>query len=761
MAEPAHSNGACGVPDSRRNRTRRCSAPLLAVLLLLPAVLLQLPAAPQAGAQPSGSRTVDVSVDSITPSVPSPGDTVTVSGTLTNDSKAKITETRLALRVSGPLTSRSAVTHAASRSGYDPALDGAEIGGRGTEEMGALAPGVSHPFQLSIPVGDLPLATEGVYQLGVSVSGRARDVGYEQVLGIEHTFLPWHPGQRDNKTQLTFIWPLVAPPKLTARTGPDEAQTPVLAGDELLRELEPGGRLQQQLMLGKDLPVTWVIDPDLLASVHAMTERYRVRTEDGGTVAGKGQETARRWLDELQDTVRDREVVALPFGDTDVASLAHRGRKFPGIQRQLAKAVELGETTVESILHVQPETDVSWPVEGAIDPRIVKTAASAGATTILTRSDSLRDTGLYYTPTAARPIGGGRTAVVTDAQLSKVFESDMSKAENYTLGIQHFLSQTLVITLQQPNSQRSIVVAPQRTPSIGQTQAMAASIDGLAGKNPWMSPLNLSDAAAADPDPAANRDVPGAGAYPKTLRRQEIPVAALRSIRDTREKVADFAEILSETSRVKVPFGNALLRELSTQWRGRPERAAHFRESVRDYLDEITHEVELIEKSDLTLSGNSGTLPVTVRNNLVQDVQGLELRLTSDFPRRLDIEEGSQLIEVAGGHSTTVKFTANARASGPVDVTAQLYTPDGEPFGEKKTFRVDVTSITSTVLLVIGAGILLLVLAGVRMYTQRKNAARREAEGDGAAEGDEDVAGGDDTGAESGASRESSERVDR
>jgi hypothetical protein len=64
-------------------------------------------------------------------------------------------------------------------------------------------------------------------------------------------------------------------------------------------------------------------------------------------------------------------------------------------------------------------------------------------------------------------------------------------------------------------------------------------------------------------------------------------------------------------------------------------------------------------------------------------------------------------------------------------VIAQLYTQDGQVYGAPVTFDVKVTEITATVMLVIGGGVLLLVLAGFRMYTQRKRAAARQAEEDG------------------------------
>ncbi|WP_326800292.1 DUF6049 family protein [Streptomyces sp. NBC_01808] len=746
--------GSPGGLPARPPAHRRLLTALLLVALLLPAALVQVPTAGTAHAQPSGSRSVNVSVDYLNPSVPSGGDDLTVSGKVTNKTDAKITDPHVSLRLSGPLTSRSEVTQASERTGWLSDYDGAEIDGPGTEELKTLAPGMSRDFSITIPVNRLPLDAPGVYQLAVSLSGTSADAGYEQVLGIEHTFLPWQPDDLSTKTRLTFVWPVIATPQLTARTEAeaDEQQTPVLASDRLLEQMEPGGRLQQMVALGEELPVTWVIDPDLLATASAMTEAYNVVDEDGETVPGKGQDTARQWLADLQNAVKGREVVALPFGDPDLAAIAHRGRKVPGTLDQLGDATTLAQKTVGSVLHLEPETDLAWPAEGAIDKRIVGVAGAAGAQWVLARSDSMTESGLSYTPTAARPIGGGRTALVADAQLSRAFEGDMSRAETYSLAIQEYLAQTLVTTLQQPNLQRSIVVAPQRTPTLGQVQAMAEALGDL-DTSTWMTPLNLSSAAVEPADPGANRAVPSTGAYPKKLRKQEIPREAFERILDTRQHLDNFSVILDNSLRVTVPFGNALLREMSTQWRGRKTEAEAFRREVQGYLEDLTSQVQLIDKSDLTLSGNSGTIPVTVQNNLLQNVRGLELRLTSDVPSRLRIEEERQSIEVAGGHSTSVKFEASARASGPVTITAQLYTADGRPFGAEKTFQVEVTSITSTVLLVIGAGILLLVLAGVRMYSQRKRAARTaeagdeaDEEADGNGEEDENGDGGGGTG---------------
>ena len=739
MAQAADFQGTSASPARRwlrRTGVLLAGAPLLAGLL-------QLPASPSADAvertavaDATGSKTVDVSLDSLSPSVPSDGDTLTVSGRITNKGKQSVTDAQVGLRVGPTMNGRSSIDTAAKNNPYA----GSEVGGSYVQDFAKLEPGVQQSFSLSVPVDDLELGADGVYQLGVTLTGETAAQPYERILGIERTFLPWQPDAAETKTRTTYLWPLISTPHMTAETGSNEQQTPVFKDDDLAAELAPGGRLQQLLTLGKELDVTWVIDPDLLASVVAMTSGYEIQTGAETTTAGTHQAVAKQWLAELEKAVEGKEVVALPFADPDLASLAHKGTKVAGSLSHLKDATEVAATTVESILHVTPSTDYAWPTNGAIDPSIVKVATSAGADTVISRSDSLKETGgLSYTPSAARPIGGGTTAVVADARLSTAFQGDMAVAGNSTLAVQKFLAQTLMITLQQPGRQRSIVVAPQRMPSASQAQTMAQALTALQGGN-WSQSAELSAATEAKPDPGATTRVPSA--YPSSLRKQELPPETFERIEITQQKLDKFRVILTDESRVVTPFGRALNRAMSASWRGHEAEEVVYRYGVDAYIDELTEQVALIEKSEAKLSGRSATIPITVQNNLVQGVDHLVLRLTSEQPSRLRIGERAyreQQVEVSGGHSQSVKFTANGRANGRYGVIAQLYTEDGQRYGESIKFDVSVTEITPTVMLVIAGGVLLLVLAGFRMYTQRKRAAARQAE-EGLDEGAEDGA---------------------
>lgn len=724
MAEAADFQGMS--PSPARRWLRRAGALLAGAPLL--AGLFQLPAATPAQAAESGS--VSVAVDTLSPSVPTDGDTLTVSGTVTNNGKQAVTDAHVGLRVGPELTTRSSIDTTAKSSTDVQASTAPEIGGKYVEKFSKLTPGVAQSFSISVPADELDLGGNGVYQFAVSLSGQTSAQPWEQVLGIQRTFLPWQSDEADTTTKTTYLWPLISTVHMTVETGSNEQQTPVFLNDDLAEEIAPGGRLDQMLSLGEDLDVTWVIDPDLLASVDAMTKSYRVQGEGDATTAGTHQEVAKDWLARLQKAVADKEVVALPFADPDLASLAHNGTSVTGSLSHLDEATDVAATTVKTVLHVTPSTDFAWPVNGAVDPSIVKVATSAGADKVIARSDSLQETGgLPYTPSAARPIGGGTTAVVADARMSTAFQGDLTKASAATLAVQQFLAQSLALNLQ-TDKQRSIVVAPQRMPTASQAKAMAEALTALQGGN-WSQTQKLTTAAAAKPDSGATTKVPSTSAYSSSLRKQELPKSAFEQIASTQDKLDNFKVILSDESRVVTPFGRAMNREMSTSWRGRSTEAGSFRDDVEAYLDGLTDQVSLIDKSETKLSGRSATIPVTVQNNLVQGVDHLVLRLTSLSPKRLEIGGASyyeQPVEVSGGHSQTVKFTTTANANGKATVIAQLFTEDGQAYGAPVRFDVKVTEFTATVMLVIGGGVLLLVLAGFRMYTQRKRAAAREAE---------------------------------
>ncbi|WP_107415671.1 DUF6049 family protein [Actinacidiphila paucisporea] len=749
VGEAAQSPGK--PPSSARRRAARVLA-LVAGTTLLTGLLQAVGAAPSQAA-PSGSRTASVSVNLLTPRIPVKGETLTITGQLANDGKSAITDAHVGLRMpwGGALSTRSSIKNAASRTGYSNADDGDEIPGH-TSTVPDIPAGGHVAYTLTVPVSALDLSDPGVYQLGVALDGRTKADPTTHVVGIKRTFLPWYGDavtSSTKQTRINYLWPLTDRSHIAPRGDTDSQVSPIFLDDDLVAELSPGGRLRQMVDLARNLPVTWVVDPDLLATVEFMTKGYRVAGPGGDvtkTTPGTGGAVARQWLNDLKGAVAGEQVIALPFGDTDIASLAHRGRSVPGAVTHLKTGVALGLTTTETIFGGSQTADVAWPVDGAVDPSIVAVARAGGAKRIIARSDTFSEgDGLSYTPNAARSIGGGTTAVVADATLSTAFTGALADQQQTNLAVQSFVAQTLMITMEAPEQQRSVLVAPQRMPTVAQAQAMAQAIHETTTA-PWISPVDFDDVAKAHPDARANRKVPSAKAYPSGLRKQELSTDAFQWIQNVQGNLNDFVVILTQQNRVTVPFRNAVLRSMSTSWRGDLSGAKAYRDSIGLYLTDLIDAVHIIPKTTLTLSGRSGTIPVTVKNELGQPVKGLVLRLTSSANIRLEIKEANQPITIEGGRTRTLKFQTTASANGTVGIIAHLYTDNGRLYGGSVPFEVHINKVADQVMLIIGAGLLLLVLAGVRIYRQRKRQAAGDSGADDDGDADDDEAGGTDPG---------------
>lgn len=749
------------LPAAPRRRLPRFTA-LLAGATLLAGLLQAVQATGSQAQSATGSRTASVTLTGLEPRLPGKGDTITVSGTVTNNSRSAITDSHIGVRIGsgGPLTTRSAMKAASTRTGYSQAFDGQEIDGH-TSKLATVPAGASAAFTLRVPVSAFGLGQTGVYQLGVTLDGQTSAERWQHVLGIKRTFLPWYDTTQTpqpSQTRISYLWPLTDRPHMAARGDTDSQQSPIFLDDGLAAELKPGGRLWTMVSVAQKLQVTWVIDPDLLASVDAMAKSYRVAGPGGDvtrTTPGTGTMYANQWLNALKRALSGDQVVALPFGDTDIASVAHQGRNVPGTVGHLKTAESLGVMTVDTVLGAttvktlqggKVTSDVAWPVDGATDASIVSVARSGGAKDIIARSDNFPDNSLPYTPSAARSLGGGTRAVVADAALSTAFSGDMANAQSVNLAIQDFVAQTLLITMQAPAKQRTLLVAPQRMPTVQQATAMAKAITMTDG-SPWAATVPFDTAAHTRPDTRAEHKVASASAYPASLRKQELTHRDFMQTWSTQRTLNDFVVILTRKDRVTVPFGNAVLRSMSAEWRGHRGPGDDFRNSIGGYLQDLIGAVHIIDKTTtLTLSGRSGTIPVTVKNDLGQPITNLVLKLTSSQTIRLEIHNPEQPISIEGGHTRTLKFRTTASANGPAHLVAGLYTQNGVVYpGQSVAFDVNITKVTDLVMLIIAAGLLLLVLAGVRIYRQRKRQAAAESgDGDPGADGHADATSGGD-----------------
>ena len=85
--------------------------------------------------------------------------------------------------------------------------------------------------------------------------------------------------------------------------------------DDLAQELTPSGRLGQLVFTPLSTSKIWVIDPALIDEVIAMSGEYKLATD----APPAGKEIAIAWLAQLKKSTAANDVVALPYGNPDIA----------------------------------------------------------------------------------------------------------------------------------------------------------------------------------------------------------------------------------------------------------------------------------------------------------------------------------------------------------------------------------------------------------------------------------------------------------
>jgi hypothetical protein len=699
----------------------------LAVLVLLvgPAVLV--------GAGPAAaSGGLSVTVGTLTPAVGTSGSTLQVAGAVTNRGSQVVHKVSIRLRMSqGALGSRSEL--AAVAAGEVTSRDGTVVV---EAPLGDLAPGGSEPFDLRQALADVPALTGfGVYVLGIEVVGtRGAQTGR---LDITRTLLPWVPASPGlSPTGFSWLWPLVgAPVRLADGT---------FADDSLAAALAPGGRLDRLLAAGTRLDqdgaaVTWALDPELVESVGDMADGYRVRTPAGGTVPGGGAGLAQRWLADLRSATEGADVLALPYGDVDVAALVHQD-----MPSDVARARTAGAAALAGILPaVSTVDDLAWPADGYLDRAGLATLVRSGVSSVVLDGRALPPTiDLSYTPSGRAQVssGAGRVkALLADPGLADLLGSGArARGSDGVLAAQRVVAETAMIASELPGggTPRTIVAMPPRRWDPSQE-----FLDQLApvASAPWAAPMSLRALAETAP-PEVDR---GPLHYPAAERRVELPGAYLKGIADMKDSISNFAAVLTDKTQMVPGLQASVLRLESTYWRGRVDNAGNRKAREQTYLGALKRKV-YVQGGSFTFGSHSGTIPVTVVNELPQQVV-VDLRLEPQTPRlRLDPVDTRP---IGPNQKVQVEVRAHAVAGGPVSVAATLHTPSGAQYGgQVAQLQVNVTQIGTVALVItVGAAAVLFLAAGIRVVRR----VRHGTDG-GPATGRDDGLGDDGRGADGG-----------
>jgi hypothetical protein len=661
---------------------------------------LLVPALPAAAADPpvppGPDGGVELVIEKISPAVIKPTSKVTISGTVANRGTAPLREGEVSLDVRRrPFTYRAELAAAAdNRTPLRDAVDVAEYDLPGKQ----IAPGASVAWKFTVPVKDLKLPGNGVYALGVRLTGR--DAGSDREVDALTTFLPYLPEPKGyTPTRLSWLWPLIG--------------DPVRGADGAFPSPHPYGDFGASTRVGDltaapgDHPVAWMIDPQLLDDARTLAATHRVRGNGEKTVKTPGDDNAERWLMDVRRRLTGKPVAATPYADPDLLGLIGAGA-----DRVVDQALARSRATTTALLGRQSDTTVIWPPSGVADIATLAALRRLGARTVVLSGDQfpVLDT-LSYTPTGRANVAteaGDLEVLIADSGLTAVLDRDLRAPGAFALAQQQLLAETALITLERPNAARAVLMTPPRRwdPPAGAAKRL---LDAFAAA-PWMTATGL--------DSFSRTRVPAELVDADLL---DGPAAAVRRFRPNyasgvlaaAEDADAVRSVLVDDSRLIDEHESAVLRAASMVRIAAPADAWTYLRTVRQWVRGDRDKVKIIGRSLVTLSGSRGTIPVTIQNGLSEAIR-IRPTITPLVSGRLRVRS-PELLTIAPGRNRSVNIPAEASANGITRVRVELRDAAGNPFGRPVDLRVNVTNYGSVGLIVVlGGGGLLFAVAIVR-----------------------------------------------
>jgi hypothetical protein len=676
-------------------RPPRARGPLTAAFTLLAALLLGTFGTAPAAALPATGDALLVDVTALDPLFPSPGDRVTVSGTVTNRSGQRVEGLSALLRVSPePLTSRSEV---AAVTDLTTVRRGVTQGQTLTPVADSLAAGASTTFAITVPADELPLGGNGVYAVFAEV--RSAGMG-----SFDTAFpLPWFPRPDDLvESRIVVLAPVRAAVDLTA--------THTLQSPGLMSSMAPGGALHTLAAAGTraaeaGVPVSWLIDPAVTAAaaiLGAQEGTFPASITDPAAAA----DSVSAWLTTLaQGTASPTSSTYLaPYAEVDASGVLQAG--MPDL---LTDAIERSTALVGAA----PPPDAApadplGPARGviAIGPGGNSTTASltayrdAGVGSIVLSAATVPPVEqLPYTPSgvAAIPLpeGASITGILPDQQLRADLQRPAATAADQFRMRQGLLADAAMITLELPVSPRTVVLALDGQLDMA-PDVLAGSLTAL-GAAPFTEVVPLAALAAADV-PRVER---------RTALEEEdpgrLPGEYLAPIPPLQQRLAAFARVTVDPLVFAEDYRTAILRSASANWRPDLPKGQALLSAVEAELSAEEQKVTTVSTGTVTFSGNSGNLPLTISNGLEQAVEvGVQLRAEPSV--RLAYAP-PPLVQVDAGKRVSVEIPVEVYGTGPLPVSVVLTDRDGNPFISTAdlVIRSAATAAAAAVVALIGA----------------------------------------------------------
>ena len=707
----------------------------------------------------AAAKQVTLSIDTMTPEVLHSDQDLTLTGTITNGTGQAVSGVDLVTRVQ-----RSTDVTSESLTKWLTGTDESGLSDPVTIPLGRdLQPGETTQFSITVPADELPLTSADRWgPRGIAVTLESQGTSVAQ----DRSILVWESGASVTPIRLTTFIPVTASvEEMAVLAGPHTSQraktlTSVhrrvlgllgMAGDNVVMAVDPAlvealgvtsadlekaarnGHSQPstpdgtpQAPQGDDSSGSSSASPSASADPSAPAAESSSPTPSSPSTAspsasatapssgGKTSNDVAQLSAALMRAIGTGSLVALPWGDSDTAALAH-------LQRADLIETATQRTQESAIVKAGAPASMSWLASSVMDSATVNTLPQS-TSTIITSPDSLPVTDeLTYTPSGLGALGdravlipeqslsealagepSSKTSDDTSDEASQDGASDQSQQASSSgqttqaaeLDTRQLLrGNSAILTRQAPGLERDIVVAmPRQAASTADPSALKARVAALRSTS-WTQSQSLSGL-----EERARAEVEAVEAGTSGIERSEpsddnvtddneLTTATLAAAGGTASRLQSVASVLSDPAALLGEYTNLEAVVSSATWRAKPATCRAQVPAAEAAGTGVTSSLAAVPSSTINLISSEAQLPVRITSSLAQDVT-VQVYLTSDN-KRLQVPR-TTTVTVPAHQQAKVTVPIQAVGSGDVGLTVQVLAADGTTVGTPTTVNMRV-----------------------------------------------------------------------
>ncbi|EHM95243.1 hypothetical protein HMPREF0975_00676 [Actinomyces sp. oral taxon 849 str. F0330] len=679
---------------------------------------------------------VTLSIDALTPEVLHSDQDLVLSGTITNGTGQVVTGVDLVTRVQ-----RSTEVTSLGLTKWLNGTDESGLSDPLTVPLGHdLQPGEITQFSITVPADELPLTSADQWgPRGIAVKLESQGGSLAQ----DRSILVWDNGASIAPVRLTAFIPVTASAQETA----------VLAGPRNQERKEALTRIHSRVlgllgMAGDGVVVA--VDPALVEALGVTSASLEEAARNGGSrpSASEGAPQAPQGGDSsspstaepsanagpspkssappspsasatatspptktpddvtqlsaaLVRAIGTGSLVALPWGDSDTAALAH-------LQQTSLIETATQRTRESAIVKAGAPASLAWPASSITDSATVDVLPQSTSTIIASPTSLPVADELTYTPSGLGALGdravllpeqslsealASRTPEVGTADQAQQAAPSTQTPQAAELDTRQLLrGDSAILTRQAPALERDIVVAmPRQAASSADPTALQERVDALHSTS-WAQPQSLSaleEHARAEVE-AVDEGTSGierSEPPDRVTDNDELPTATLAAAAGTASTLQSVSSVLSDPAALLGDYTDLEAVVSSASWRADSATRDAQIPTAEAAGAGVTSSLAAVPSSTINLISSEAQLPVRITSSLDQNVT-VQVYLVSDN-KRLQVPR-TTTVTVPAHQQAKVTVPIQAVGSGDVGLTVQVLAADGTTVGTPTTVHMRV-----------------------------------------------------------------------